>query len=322
MKMKLGAYMLVHNEEEFVAYSLASIHKLVDAIVIVDNGGGDRSEKLYRQFPKVREVIHMPGGFGAVNERELRNAGIEACRKLGADWILRWDADEVCYEGQEDKIREATKDDRFGAWFFTCHRFVGNRNYVQDLRLGDEAVGDDPNYLISVQGWERQVRHGKIVLFRMHPGLEYVENPHYIGLHSSEYESAQPRDYGYLEGISYCHYEWCKSNSELYERALLYYQLVRDPQDFCHSKEFLDRIDPENTLTEQRLRPFDRDHPEIMRLFKPKYETRLTLDRDENHRLFIKKRECVRNVRMWRLPNVKRLLRMVGEGQYGKEERL
>lgn len=311
--MIIGAYMLVCDEEEWIAYSLASIYRLVDFIVIVDNSIiPDRSEQIYRQFSKVKRVYKKHGGFGKVNERELRNTGIQACRELGADFILRVDCDEIFYEGQEEKIREATKNEQYGAWFFTCHRFVGSMKYVQDLRQGDEGVGDDPNYLIDVPGWGRQVRHGKIMLFRMHPGLEYIENPHYIGLHSSEYERAEPRQYGYLNGTAYCHYEWCKSNPELYQRALLYYSLVRDENDFCHSKEFLGRIDKNNTIKEQRLRPFNRDHPEVMQLFKPKYKTNLALDYDENHRLFIQKRECVGNVRMWKLPNVKKLLRMVG----------
>jgi hypothetical protein len=142
---------------------------------------------------------------------------------------------------------------------------------VQDLRWGEPGCVEFHKTLLT-EGWEwrgadgqerhirhgetRQALHGKIVLLRAHPRLKYLRNPHYVGLHSHEFETAIPHNYRICETIWYVHLEWVRSNRRLYEKAILYYDLVADPHDYCHTPEFRDRINPENVLTEQRVRPF------------------------------------------------------------------
>jgi len=291
--MKLDAYMLVRNEKYWLPMSLKSIYDLCDKIFIIDNGSTDGSDEIAKSFGSKVEVIYMPGdGFAdpKTNEVTLRNVGIRACLDDGADMILRWDADEILYENQEEKIRDLYYDTEYGAWKFQCHRFVSDFHWVQDLREGEPGFMVEGSY--ELEGWGRQSGQGKLVLFRANPNLHYVPDPHYLGLHSSEFESVVPRRYRMVD-IWYIHGEWCRSNKRLYQKTLLYYSLVADPNDYCHTEEFLSSIDPENIFKEQRLRPFglrpqESSLPVYMEGFT--LPVRTIVERDENGRIYVARR--------------------------------
>ena len=311
--MRLCAYMIVRNEAVLLPYAIRSIESLCDEIFVVDNGSTDGTPEIARATSDKIRLIYMlgerGGGFDdpATPEDILRNAGIAACREAQADLILRWDADEVLYEGQEEAIRTLIEERSYGGWFFRCHRFVGNLDWVQDLRWGESGCvelhkteivpgwkwiwhdGNGQSRLIQC-GETRQGVHGKIVLFRAHPYLRYVRHPAYVGLHSSEFEMAHPKNYRITE-IQYAHLEWARSNRRLYEKAMLYYDLVADPQDYCHTPEFKATINPEHTLIEQRLRPFIEKLPTVIEGFR--LPVHLTVAPDAFDRLAIAERRWI-----------------------------
>lgn len=298
--MQLDAYIIMRNEKYWLPMSLASIYDLCDRIFVVDNGSTDGSAKIAEDFGDKVQVIYAPGdGFADpdMGEVDLRNIGIDACLRDNADLILRWDCDEVLYEGQEKKIRALWNDRGYGAWKFQCHRFVSDFSWVQDLRDGESGHAADGSY--DLVGYGNQSGQGKIVLFRANPDMEYTVNPHYVGLHSSEFDSVMPRLYRTV-GIWYIHGEWCRSNKRLYNKALLYYSLVRDENDWCRTQEFRDMIDPENVFYPkgpiheyQRIRPFglrkeERSLPKAMEGFELPVKT--IVGEDKDGRYFVKKR--------------------------------
>lgn len=292
--MKLDAYVLCRNEEIWLPMSLASIYELCDRIFVVDNGSEDRSkETALEAGSKVRVIDAGGSGFADpdTNEVALRNIGIQACLDDGADMILRWDCDEVLYENQEEKIRALWNERGYGAFFFQCHRFVSDFQWVQDLRDGESGYMGGSAYDLFNYG--RQTGQGKIVLFRANPDMHYVVNDHYLGLHSSEFDSVIPRRHKVTD-VWYVHGEWCRSNKRLYEKAMLYYSLVADPNDYCHTQEFRDSIDPENVFREQKVRLFglrglEQGLPKVMEGFE--LPVRTIVEEDLDGRLHIAKRE-------------------------------
>ena len=72
------------------------------------------------------------------------------------------------------------------------------------------------------------------------------------------------------------------------------YSLVADPNDYCHTREFLDSIDPENVFREQRVRLFglrsiERGLPKVMDGFE--LPVRTIVEEDLDGRLYVAKRE-------------------------------
>jgi glycosyltransferase involved in cell wall biosynthesis len=311
--MKICAYLIVRNEVVLLPYALRSIASLCDEIFVVDNGSTDGTPEIARQVSEKVRLIYLPGRQGggfddpATPEDVLRNAGLAACKEAKADLILRWDADEILYEGQEEHIRGLVSEYSYGGWFFCCHRFVGSFEWVQDLRWGEPGCVELHKTVLT-PGWEwtwhgtngetkrirwgetRQALHGKIVLFRGHPYLRYVQHPAYIGLHSSEFETAHPRNYR-ITDVWYAHLEWCRSNRRLYEKAMLYYDLVADPNDYCHTDAFKATINPDCTLVEQRLRPFTERLPAVMHDLQLPVE--MTVVPDQYDRLAIVERRWI-----------------------------
>lgn len=297
--MKICAYVLCRNEECWLPMSLASIEPVCDKIFLIDNGSEDRSVEIAEEVGC--EIIQMPGtGFDDPKSREqdLRDRGIRACLEEGADLILRWDADEILYESQEGLIRDAIKDDSIGAWKFRCDRFISDFSWVSDVREGEPGFMEDGSY--DLIGYGRQTGEGKIVLFRSNPRLSYVVDPHYVGLHSSEFNSVVPHTMKSLD-CWYIHAEYCRSNERLYRKAIMYYDLISDPKDWAHTEEFRSMIDSENVFTPLgpihgtwHVRPWGlRKREEGL----PKYVKGLELpvntivEEDEGGRLFIKRRE-------------------------------
>lgn len=292
--MRLDTYIIARNEAVWFPMSLASIYDLSDRIFVVDNGSTDGTAEIASAFGKKVQVMYASGdGFADpdMGEVDLRNMGIDVCLRDGADMILRWDCDEVLYEGQEEKIRALWGEREYGGFFFQCHRFVSDFQWVQDLRAGEPGHMGDGAYDLFNYG--RQTGQGKIVFFRANLDMHYVVNDHYLGLHSSEFDSVVPRRHK-ITDIWYVHGEWCRSNKRLYEKALLYYSLVADPDDYCHTQEFRDSIDPENVFREQKVRLFglrslEKRLPKVMDGFD--LPVRTVVEEDLDGRLYVAGRE-------------------------------
>ena len=93
--------MIVKNEEKILERCLASIHDLVDEIIIVDTGSKDNTkESAYKFNAKVFD-FEWCDDFSAA-----RNFSFSKAEK---DYILWLDADDVLLEEDRDKFRNLKK---------------------------------------------------------------------------------------------------------------------------------------------------------------------------------------------------------------------
>lgn len=93
-KLPISCFIICHNEEERIRYTLESVHELVDEIIIVDSGSTDATLKIAREYTD--KIFHNDwNGFGQQK--------IFAESKCRNQWLLNLDADEaLSYELQEE----------------------------------------------------------------------------------------------------------------------------------------------------------------------------------------------------------------------------
>jgi glycosyltransferase involved in cell wall biosynthesis len=102
--MKLVAMLMAYNEREtgHLIRCLASLEKYCDAIVIYDDASTDDSQSIYRLY-EAHVIQGTKNDFK--NELAHKQQQLELCKKIGADWILRIDADETLDERGIQNIR-------------------------------------------------------------------------------------------------------------------------------------------------------------------------------------------------------------------------
>ena len=93
MGKKLVCVLAVHNEENYLPYSLAAINELDNQIVVVLDRCTDSSEKLIRRHVKNANVVLKERGSWKNPCAEAKSLGCDLAKELGADMILVTDAD-------------------------------------------------------------------------------------------------------------------------------------------------------------------------------------------------------------------------------------
>lgn len=94
--------MIAKNEEQFIGDCLASVHGLVDEIIVVDTGSTDRTVEIAESFGA--KVYHYPwtGDFAAARNESLSHAT--------SDWILVLDADETLPAEGHAELKKALRN--------------------------------------------------------------------------------------------------------------------------------------------------------------------------------------------------------------------
>jgi len=190
----VSASYMVKNEAEYLPFSIRSIYDAVDEIIVVDNGSTDNSDKIARQFDKVKLYYSDAGDFST-----LRNLTID---RSGGDWILVMCADEVFYDDINAVLPGLLKDpdaDAYTCWYYHLMRSF---YYMQN------RTDQDPKY-------------HRIFLFRKMPGARYVRPVHqYLtGIGPNIKES----------NLHYVHYGYVKQLHQIHERWKLYARLEGTP---------------------------------------------------------------------------------------------
>lgn len=141
--MKIAAVYSVFNEEEYLVYSIRSVRAHVDWVIVnvnqrpwSRNGAAsgrsyalDRTEAIVRDLAKTDPNIILRSGQCA-NEVAHRQAGMEQCWALGADYYFLVDGDEVYRPDHLQALREEIQTHpEVGTFYIKCHIFWRSFRY-------------------------------------------------------------------------------------------------------------------------------------------------------------------------------------------------
>lgn len=102
--MNLSVVIITKNAEENIADAIESLDKIVDEVIIVDNGSSDRTMEI-AMYMKAK-VVNLEGQ----DFSQLRNKGLKEAK---GEWILYIDADERLTEELREEVRLKINDLRF-----------------------------------------------------------------------------------------------------------------------------------------------------------------------------------------------------------------
>jgi glycosyltransferase involved in cell wall biosynthesis len=221
----LGAYIIVHNEQELLRGCVDRLLLFVDELLIVDHGSTDDTTKLVydieRENPKkvcaVEAKYQEPVDMGALRTN---------CYQLmKSDWVLNVDADEYYPAESLSIIREVIQNPRLAISFRVPYFNLAWRpGYVQDQlehypdRVYRRDVVDKIDGLLP-----NDMHHVKKEFYTYRPFLEYdnaddksFENPKQPILRNAPYyHLARTRGYNFEFN------KWLKYNRNLHPRELL-----------------------------------------------------------------------------------------------------
>lgn len=103
--MTIWANTIVHNEENFIWFSLMSVVDHVDKILVWDTGSTDRTVEIIKEVIKVKGkkvVFKEVGKVDSLQFTKMRQAMLEESK---CDWILILDGDEVWWEDSIKRLK-------------------------------------------------------------------------------------------------------------------------------------------------------------------------------------------------------------------------
>ncbi len=135
--MKIVAMMRVKDAILTIHECLTNLSRLVDEIVIVDNGSTDGTLESYAQFPKIVDIAHTEG----YDEGRDRALYLKMAKKRNPDWLLWIDSDEIFeqHANRKDLEKLMNRNDvnqisfRMYNFYFSKRQFRidgTNRNYA------------------------------------------------------------------------------------------------------------------------------------------------------------------------------------------------
>lgn len=137
-KSPLSLCMIVKNEEKNLAKSLMSVKGIVDEMIVVDTGSGDRTKDIATAVGAQVYDFSWTGDFS-----EARNFSLSKAR---GDWVLVLDADEMISSGDHHALLQLTaKKGRTTAYSFVTRNYLFPSHMIgwtaNDGRYGVEEAG-------------------------------------------------------------------------------------------------------------------------------------------------------------------------------------
>lgn len=110
--------MIVRNEEEFISKCLASIHDLVDELIVIDTGSTDQTMNICQKYQAAIYSYQWNDDFSAA-----RNYGLS---KASGDWIIWIDADEVLESANRQLIRDTISNTKSAMFYLPIINYYGD----------------------------------------------------------------------------------------------------------------------------------------------------------------------------------------------------
>ena len=137
---KIVAMLRVKDGKLFINDWLGNIEKLVDEIVVVDNGSTDGTYELLKAHSNVIEVAQTEG----FHEGRDKIILYQMARKRKPDWCLWLDVDEIFEKAMtRDKIKKLITNNRINSYFFRRFHFVNNKCFNADWQWIKYTAGFD-----------------------------------------------------------------------------------------------------------------------------------------------------------------------------------
>jgi hypothetical protein len=224
--MKIAAVYCVYNEEEYFEYSVRSILKEVDQVILCLGTGPytayaresnglfppDGTEllahKLVREFPGKVELIKKQWA----SQLEHRDEGLKRCVELGIDYYFLVDGDEVYRKDHLFHIRKTIEDNpRIGTYIIKCHTFWRSFKY----RIPPEILTWRPRRIFKI------TRHRKIL------GIPFPHRLRFKGI--NDMTSLGPIHEFPPEEAAFYHFSYARSPKRMREKL----------STFPHAQEIL-----------------------------------------------------------------------------------
>lgn len=108
-KQTIWVHTIVHNEENFIWFSLMSVVDYVDKILVWDTGSTDNTVDIIKEVKKIKGEKIVFKEVGPVDDLEFSKIRQAMLEQSDCDWILILDGDEIWWENSIKKITREIK---------------------------------------------------------------------------------------------------------------------------------------------------------------------------------------------------------------------
>ncbi len=102
--MKIWVNTIVHNEENFIWFSIMSVVDYVDKILVWDTGSNDKTVKIINEIRKIKRDKIDFREVGEVGEKDFPKVRQQMLEQSNCDWILVLDGDEIWWSNSIKKL--------------------------------------------------------------------------------------------------------------------------------------------------------------------------------------------------------------------------
>ena len=136
--MKIWANCIVHNEENFIWFSIMSVIDYVDKILVWDSGSTDKTVEIIKEIKKKKGDKIEFKEVGSVDKLLFTKMRQKMLEQSECDWILVLDGDEVWWEESIKEIKEKIKSDgdKLDAIVVPFYNIVGDIYHHQSSQAG------------------------------------------------------------------------------------------------------------------------------------------------------------------------------------------
>lgn len=147
--MKIWANCIVHNEENFIWFTLMSVVDFVDKILVWDSGSTDRTAEIVREVSEVKGKKIEFREVGKVDKYKFPKIRQAMLLESKCDWVLILDGDEIWWESSIKKLISEikTKGNKIEGIVVPMLVPVGDIYHFQESQAGQYQLLDRKGHL-------------------------------------------------------------------------------------------------------------------------------------------------------------------------------